>query len=49
MLTVSDFINLIQYYKHSSYSAAMEEIEQFQIQQLRGNCNYNNNKKKNNA
>ncbi|PKY49921.1 CBS-domain-containing protein [Rhizophagus irregularis] len=35
MLTVSDFINLIQYYKHSSYSAAMEEIEQFQIQQLR--------------
>ncbi|CAG8560110.1 6634_t:CDS:2 [Diversispora eburnea] len=36
MLTVSDFINLIQYYyKHSSYSDALEEIEQFQIQQLR--------------
>ncbi|CAG8667973.1 7319_t:CDS:10 [Acaulospora morrowiae] len=36
MLTVSDFINLIQYYyKHSSYSVALEEIEQFQIQQLR--------------
>ncbi|CAI2163969.1 1125_t:CDS:2 [Funneliformis geosporum] len=36
MLTVSDFINLIQYYyKHTSYAVAMEEIEQFQIQQLR--------------
>ncbi|CAG8556866.1 10966_t:CDS:10 [Ambispora gerdemannii] len=36
MLTVSDFMNLIQYYyKNSSYSAALEEIEQFQIQQLR--------------
>ncbi|CAG8500463.1 1471_t:CDS:10 [Dentiscutata heterogama] len=36
MLTVSDFINLIHYYyKHSSYTVALEEIEQFQIQQLR--------------
>jgi hypothetical protein len=37
MLTVSDFINLIQYYyKHSSYAVAIEDIERFQIRELRG-------------
>ncbi|CAG8587425.1 2066_t:CDS:2 [Paraglomus occultum] len=36
MLTVSDFLNLIQYYyERSSHSAALEEIEQCQIQQFR--------------
>ncbi|ORZ04992.1 hypothetical protein BCR41DRAFT_312624 [Lobosporangium transversale] len=36
MLTATDFINLIQfYYSHSSYSAAIREMDQFQISQLR--------------
>ncbi|KAL1917532.1 uncharacterized protein VTP21DRAFT_3925 [Calcarisporiella thermophila] len=36
VLTVSDFINLIQYYyTHSSWTRALEEIEKFQIWQLR--------------
>ncbi|KAF9584903.1 AMP-activated serine/threonine-protein kinase regulatory subunit [Lunasporangiospora selenospora] len=36
MLTATDFINLIQfYYQHSSYSAAIREMDQFQISQLR--------------
>ena len=35
--TVTDFINLIlYYYNHSSYDAALEEIEQLQISALRG-------------
>lgn len=38
MLTATDFINLIQfYYSHSSYTAAIREMDQFQISQLRGN------------
>ncbi|ORY05982.1 CBS-domain-containing protein [Basidiobolus meristosporus CBS 931.73] len=37
MLTVADFINLIQYfYQHSSYTDALEEIEQLKIHALRG-------------
>ncbi|KAI1306543.1 AMP-activated serine/threonine-protein kinase regulatory subunit [Mortierella claussenii] len=36
MLTATDFINLIQfYYSHSSYTAAIREMDQFQISQLR--------------
>ncbi|CAO3572653.1 unnamed protein product [Mortierella alpina] len=36
MLTATDFINLIQfYYSHSSYTAAIHEMDQFQISQLR--------------
>jgi 5'-AMP-activated protein kinase regulatory gamma subunit len=36
MLTVSDFINLIQYYySHSSVEDALHEIESFQIQHMR--------------
>ncbi|RUS21504.1 hypothetical protein BC937DRAFT_92473 [Endogone sp. FLAS-F59071] len=36
MLTVSDFINLIQYYHaHSSVERALDEMEQFQIQHMR--------------
>ncbi|KAJ3292225.1 AMP-activated serine/threonine-protein kinase regulatory subunit [Borealophlyctis nickersoniae] len=36
MLTVTDFIHLIlYYYNHSSYDAAIEEIEQLQISTLR--------------
>ncbi|KAF9992359.1 AMP-activated serine/threonine-protein kinase regulatory subunit [Entomortierella chlamydospora] len=36
MLTATDFINLIQfYYTHSSYTAAIREMDQFQISQLR--------------
>ncbi|KAF8948800.1 AMP-activated serine/threonine-protein kinase regulatory subunit [Haplosporangium gracile] len=36
MLTATDFINLIQYYySHSSYSVASQEMELFQISQLR--------------
>jgi len=39
MLTATDFINLIQfYYSHSSYTAAIQEMDQFQISQLRGNA-----------
>lgn len=40
MLTATDFINLIQfYYSHSSYTAAIHEMDQFQISQLRGIVN----------
>ncbi|KAF9437053.1 AMP-activated serine/threonine-protein kinase regulatory subunit [Entomortierella beljakovae] len=36
MLTATDFINLIQfYYSHSSYTAAIREMDLFQISQLR--------------
>ncbi|RUP49812.1 hypothetical protein BC936DRAFT_141377 [Jimgerdemannia flammicorona] len=36
MLTVSDFINLIQYYHaHLSVDQALDEMEQFQIQHMR--------------
>ncbi|ORX89667.1 the adenylate sensor from Amp activated protein kinase complexed with Amp [Basidiobolus meristosporus CBS 931.73] len=44
LLTVADFINLIQYfYQHSSYTEALEEIEQLKIHSLRGRYVYVNN------